>query len=269
MPLTPSDTVFARRRYARDNYVYLIAKGNDAALVDPGDAAVALDLARSHGLRPRFILHTHGHRDHTGGSAEVRAELGATVHGHGVDASWFQPDVDLAGIRDVELGSLELRVHHVPGHTPGSVLYEWCGKLLSGDTLYWGGSGNCKNGGDPALLARSFMETIAALDGSLEVDPGHDYAENNLSFALELEPENAAARGLLESARAARMAGLEPRATTLAEERQANPFLRAGTPAIMEALALRGEGGARDALEAFVALRRMKDAWQYKPSSGR
>ena len=32
---------FARRRYRRDNYCYLLGEGGDAALVDPGDAEAA------------------------------------------------------------------------------------------------------------------------------------------------------------------------------------------------------------------------------------
>ena len=44
----------------------------DAALVDPGDPDVALALAAEHGLRPRWIVHTHGHADHSGGSAALR-----------------------------------------------------------------------------------------------------------------------------------------------------------------------------------------------------
>ncbi len=89
------------------------------------------------------------------------------------------------------------------------------GRLLTGDTLFWGGAGNCKHGGDPALLADSFSSVVARLDGALEVNPGHDYAEANLPFALELEPSNARARAQLDAARAARARGEEPRPTTL------------------------------------------------------
>jgi hydroxyacylglutathione hydrolase len=251
--------IFDRRRYARDNYTYLLAEGADAALVDPGDPDVALALAAAHGVRPRFVLHTHGHGDHTGGTAEVVRRTGALVHGHGADAAWYRPDVDVAGRRALALGALSLAVHETPGHTPGSVLYAWRGRLFTGDTLFWGGCGNCKHGGDPARLAQSFLGAIAALEGSLEVHPGHDYAEANLPFALDLERANAAARAQLEAARAAHSRGEEPAATTLAEERASNPFLR--PEALAPALAARGVV-ARTAAEAFVALRALKDRWR-------
>ncbi len=250
--------IFDRRRYAKDNYLYLLSEGEDAALVDPGDPDIAMALARAHGVRPRFVLHTHGHAAHTGGTAELAALLGVTVCASAADAGWYAPDVDVAGRRELELGAIRLKVHAVPGHTPGSVLYEWKGRLLTGDTLFWGGAGNCRHGGDPARLAESFQAVIAKLDGGLEVNPGHDYAEANLPFALDLEPGNAAARAQLQAAREAHARGAEPAPTTLAGERASNPFLRAAE--LVPALARRGLP-CRDPREAFLAIRRLKDAW--------
>jgi hydroxyacylglutathione hydrolase len=251
--------IFARCRYGRDNYCYLLAEDGDAALVDPGDAEAAAALAAEHRVRPRFVLHTHGHPDHTGGSAALRARLPARVLGHRGDAARFAPDEELAA-GPVRLGTLEIRVHPAPGHTPGSVLLEWRGRLLTGDTLFWGGAGNCRHGGDPGRLADTFLSVLGGLDGALEVHPGHDYAEANLPFVLDLEPGNAAAAARLAAARARRAAGQEPDAPTLAEERLANPFLRAASPEVAAALARKGVAvpGPR---EAFLALRRLRDAW--------
>jgi hydroxyacylglutathione hydrolase len=235
--------IFDRRRFGRDNYLYLLSEGSDAVLVDPADPDVALQAARRHGVHPRWILHTHGHADHSGGSARLREELGAEVIGHGADAPWFRPDRDLAGEGELVLGALHLRVHPAPGHTPGSVLLEWRGKLLTGDTLFWSGCGNCRHGGDPARLAASFRAVFPGLDPRLEVHPGHDYAEANLSFVLEREPDNQAAAGRLAAVRASRSAGVEPEAIELGEEQLVNPFLRAGGDA------------------SFVGLRALRDLW--------
>jgi hydroxyacylglutathione hydrolase len=242
--------LFDRRRFGTSNYAYLLAEGPDAALVDPGDPEAALALCAGHGVAPRWIVHTHGHADHSSGSAALRERLGARVAGHGADAAWFAPDLDLAGRSEVALGALRLAVHHVPGHTPGSLLLAWRGRLLTGDTLFWGGCGNCRNGGDVEALAASFLGTLARLDGALEVHPGHDYAEANLPFVLAREPGNDAAAARLEAVRAARRAGEEPAAPTLDGERAVNPFLR-----------------ARDRA-AFVALRAERDAWRAEPAPG-
>jgi hydroxyacylglutathione hydrolase len=233
-----------RRRFGTTNYLYLLVEGSDAVLVDPADAAVALALVDEVGVTPRWILHTHGHADHSGGSEALRRRLGARVLGHAADAGWFAPDEDLAGRDEVALGALALRIHAAPGHTPGSVLVAWRGRLLTGDTLFWGGAGNCRHGGDPAALGRTFARVLGGLDGALEVHPGHDYAEANLPFVLDLEPTNGAAAARLAAVRADRAAGREPSPTTLAEERDINPFLRAPDVA------------------AFVALRGRRDAWR-------
>jgi hydroxyacylglutathione hydrolase len=249
--------VFERRRYGQDNYLYLLAEGQDAALVDPGDADAALALVAALGVRPRWILHTHGHADHTGGSARLRRELGAEVLGHGADAPRFAPDVDLAGRAELRLGALPIRVHPAPGHTPGSVLLEWEGRLLTGDTLFAMGCGKCTSGGDPRRLAGTFRDVIGPLPGGLQLHPGHDYALRNLPFARALEPGEAVeARG--RAVLAARAAGREPDVVTLAEERAVNPFLRVSAPAVVAAVA-REVPGARDEIERFVALRALRD----------
>ncbi len=235
--------IFERRRFGKDNYLYLLGEGGDAALVDPADPEVALALCRARGVRPRWILHTHGHPDHAGGSARLRAELGAEVLGHGGDVDRFAPDRDLAGVREIELGTMRIGVHEAPGHTPGSVLLQWRGRLLTGDTLFWGGCGHCRLGGDPARLAATFAGVFPSLDARLEVHPGHDYAEANLPFVLAREPRNQAAAGRLAAVRAARSAGVEPEATELGEERLVNPFLRAPD------------------VTSFVELRRARDRW--------
>jgi hydroxyacylglutathione hydrolase len=253
-------SLFDHRRYGKDNYTYLLASGGDAVLVDPGDPVIALGMAAAHGTRPRAVIHTHGHPDHSGGSAVLRDRIGARILGHGADRAWFAPDEDLAGQGELVLGALRIRVHEAPGHTPGSVLLEWEGRLLTGDTLFWGGCGNCRHGGDPAALAQSFLRVFPRLPDTLEVHPGHDYAEANFPFVLDLEPGNADAAARLEATRRARAAGEEPRAPTLGEERRANPFLRVAEPGVRAAAVRRAglDPGASD-VDVFVALRRLRD----------
>jgi len=64
-----------------DNYIWLLHDGQQALVVDPGDAQPVLDALQRLGLQLAAILVTHHHADHTGGVAELRAASGATVFG--------------------------------------------------------------------------------------------------------------------------------------------------------------------------------------------
>lgn len=250
-----------RRRYGETNYAYLLVhrESGDAVLVDPGDAAAARALcAEAGGARPRFIVHTHGHPDHVGGSAALREELGARVVGHPDDGGFCAPDLEVRGGETLALGHVDVELLAAPGHTAGSLLVRAGEDLFTGDTLFRGGCGNCHFGGDVEALARTFAKVIAPLPGGLRLQPGHDYAERNLRFAADLDPGEAVARSLQEAV-SARVAGTEPAVLTLGDERRVNPFLRLA--ALRPALAKRGIGTDAGEAEAFLALRRLRDAW--------
>jgi hydroxyacylglutathione hydrolase len=66
-----------------------------------------------------------------------------------------------------------------------------------------------------------------ALPDATLVCCGHEYTESNARFALTAEPGNAALVAQAEAVRAARAAGRPTVPTRMAEERAANPFLRA------------------------------------------
>ena len=133
-----------------DAAVYLVAIGDHAALIDAGcgrsvDRLLA-NLA-SCGVRRadlEDLLLTHCHFDHTGGAAELQARLALRVVIHALDApyveagdpavtaaAWygaalqpFCPDRLLKGAyQDLWIGDRRLQAIHVPGHSPGSVVY--------------------------------------------------------------------------------------------------------------------------------------------------
>jgi hydroxyacylglutathione hydrolase len=65
------------------------------------------------------------------------------------------------------------------------------------------------------------------LPGETLVCCGHEYTESNARFALSVDGGNAALRAVAEAAAALRRDGKPTVPTTLAREREANPFLRA------------------------------------------
>ena len=73
--------------------------------------------------------------------------------------------------------------------------------LFCGDTLFNAGAGNCHNGGHPQQLYETFVTQLALLPEETRVFAGHEYLARNLEFTLDREPDNAAARSLLDTAR--------------------------------------------------------------------
>src|SRR5258708_32551531 len=51
----------------RDNYIWILARGGNAAAVDPGDARPVEAFLAQRGLKLTAVLATHHHADHVGG----------------------------------------------------------------------------------------------------------------------------------------------------------------------------------------------------------
>jgi glyoxylase-like metal-dependent hydrolase (beta-lactamase superfamily II) len=166
----------------RENcYLFWCAETLTAAVIDPGAAGKTI-LARvaELGLRVEVILLTHGHHDHIGAVAELRAATGAAVCIHSADepllrAVSLKADRLLSDGDIIPVGRAALRVLHTPGHTPGGLCFYAEGILFSGDTLFHTDVGYTHfPGGSAADLARSIREKLYTLDEATAVYPGHE-----------------------------------------------------------------------------------------------
>lgn len=165
-----------------DNNVYVVSctATGKALLVDAADRADRLRQAIDD-VEPVAVVQTHGHFDHVRAWEELSRDPGLPVWGHPGDADMFpQPlDRELDHGEVLEVGELRVEVLHVPGHTPGSLLYLVEGEerphLLSGDTLFPGGPGNTF--GDATAFARIMDGLEERVFGRLPdetwVYPGH------------------------------------------------------------------------------------------------
>jgi hydroxyacylglutathione hydrolase len=170
----------------------------EAIVVDGGDEVdeIARRLS-AHGLRARYLVHTHAHIDHIAALGPLRERVGGAGLLHPADrplyatlaqqAQWLglvtPPEVValdgvLADGDVLRAGALALRCVHTPGHTPGSTSFalERDGKtvLYTGDTLFAGSVGRWDLGGTSlADIVRSIRTKLLVHEDASVVVPGH------------------------------------------------------------------------------------------------
>jgi glyoxylase-like metal-dependent hydrolase (beta-lactamase superfamily II) len=158
--------------------------------------AIAERLAR-HGLRPRYLVHTHAHIDHIGALGPLRERVGGAALLHPADlplyatlgqqALWLglatppqmvALDGELVDDDVLRAGGIALRCLHTPGHTPGSTSFALEGDdattLFTGDTLFRGSVGRWDLGGTSLEdIVRSIRARLLDHDDDAVVVPGH------------------------------------------------------------------------------------------------
>ena len=152
------------------------------------------------GAHVQWLLETHVHADHLSAAAHLQAALGGTLAigehitlvqetfgklfnaGHEFARDGSQFDRLFADGDVFQIGRLQARVMHTPGHTPACVTYViGTGEqsvAFVGDTLFMPDYGTARcdfPGGDATLLYRS-IQKILALPPATRLFLCHDYA---------------------------------------------------------------------------------------------
>jgi hydroxyacylglutathione hydrolase len=215
-----------------DNYIWLVhdEASGETAVVDPGDAAPALAEASRRGWTIGQVWNTHWHPDHTGGNLAIKEAAGARISG---PASRRIPgrDVALSEGDEIRLGNHVGRVIEVPGHTLDHIALVFEAERIAfvGDTLFAMGCGRLFEG-TPEQMYRS-LQRIADLPPDARLYPAHEYTLSNARFAVHADPGNEALGRRLSEVQALRDAGTITLPTTVALERETNPFVRASNVA--------------------------------------
>lgn len=238
----------------KDNYIWLLQRGRQAFVVDPGEAAPVVERLENLGLTLAGILVTHHHADHQGGIGELLERWSCDVYAP-AEESITGTTRPLRGGECIDVLGTPVEVLAVPGHTLGHLAYLAPGALFCGDTLFGAGCGRLFEG-TPAQMSAS-LARIAALPDATRIYCAHEYTQMNLPFALAVEPDNRALAERAARVAALRAAGQATVPLTLAEEKATNPFLRCSEPAVIAA-AVAQAAVNREKVEVFAALR----AWR-------
>lgn len=176
---------------------------NRSGEADLKSAQAILDAATAAGVTVEWVLETHVHADHLTASPWIKAETGARIGiGEGVKQvqTIFRPVFGLDDMlpeggdfdhlfRDGErfrIGSLDVEVMHLPGHTPACVAYrilpeqsdpEGASDVFVGDTIFMHDYGTARAdfpGGDARTLYRS-IQRLLSLPPATRLWMCHDY----------------------------------------------------------------------------------------------
>jgi hydroxyacylglutathione hydrolase len=228
-----------------DNYLWLVHddRTGETAVVDPGDAAPVLAEAERRGWTITQVWNTHWHPDHTGGNIAIKEATGAPISGPAAETIPGR-DTGLREGDEIRLGARVGRVIEVPGHTSGHIalIFDEDRVAFVGDTLFAMGCGRLFEG-SPEQMYRS-LRRLTDLPGDTRLYCAHEYTLSNARFAAHALPGDGAVEQRLMKVKQLREDGKMTVPTTVAQERETNPFVR-----------------ATDASE-FARLRREKDSFR-------
>ena len=187
-------------RWLSNTYLVADREGGHAVLIDVGAPPEPI-LAWIEELRltVTHALCTHHHVDHVAHRDLYRERLGCPVCGHASEADLFGGlDLTLAEGDELRAGQLAIRALHIPGHTRGQLAFLVNEReVFTGDTLFRGSVGGTLGPGHTTCeeLKASVLERLLRLPPETIVRPGHT-DPTTVAEELEQNPFVRAWRGL-------------------------------------------------------------------------
>lgn len=183
-----------------NTYVVYDPEEKEAAIIDPGmsrkqEFDVLENFIGREGLKVTHLINTHLHIDHAIADNWVKAKYGVPVEAHADDAMLgerIKQQAQMFGVQAedvaveidrplkegdiIKIGSGELNVVHVPGHSPGSIcLYDEADSfVIVGDALFQGSIGRTDlPGGNHRQLVDAIKNKLLTLPKETMVLSGH------------------------------------------------------------------------------------------------
>ena len=248
-------------RALSDNYVWILVEGEQAIIVDPGEAKPVLETLNELKLNLTGIIITHHHFDHTAGIQEVKDHFNCDVYGP--EGGHIQGiDSPLKDNEEFELLGKKFIALSTPGHTLDQLAYysdEACSEpiLFCGDTLFSAGCGRIFEG-TPLQMYES-LSRFSTLPVNTKVYCGHEYTQSNLTFASTVEPENEFIKDKIDEVNKLRELGKETLPSDLASELKMNPFMRCKEKTVIDAATNYSGNELKEPHEVLGAIRDWKD----------
>jgi len=234
----------------QDNIVWVWVHNCNAVVVDPSISNPVEKWLLEKGFSLKAILQTHHHHDHIGGTQKlIKRWPDAKVVASKKELKRIPFQTLSVGDNDIfHLMESEIKVIEVHGHTNNHIAF-YISKgntkyniLFPGDTLFGGGCGRLLEGTHLQMFESLYK--LNSLPENTKIYPAHEYTENNLKWALTLEPKNISIIERLKIIQIKLKRGMPSLPSTLSEERKTNLFLKAKN------------------VEQFTVLRRHKDNWK-------
>ncbi|MBN2637051.1 MAG: MBL fold metallo-hydrolase [Prolixibacteraceae bacterium] len=196
-----------------ENSFVLSDETSECIFIDPGfyfeeEHQEIVDYIATNNLKPVKIINTHCHFDHIMGVEFIRNKYKIEFHAHSADVFWIEKAVEQANMfgfkinsvtpmdknidenDSVKFGNTELNVIHVPGHSPGHVVFynEESNILIAGDVLFYGSIGRTDlPGGDYQKLIKGIKAKLFILPDDTKVYTGHG-PETTIGFEKRNNP---------------------------------------------------------------------------------
>lgn len=247
-------------RALKDNYIWCLHDHQHAWIIDPGEANPALSFLKEKNLILKGIFLTHHHWDHVNGVEKLLEHFSVPVWG---SVSFDLPIISNK-IKNDDLITLEqfhFKVLEIPGHTLDHIALYTGAELFCGDTLFGAGCGRLFEG-TPEQMFES-LQKILKLPLHTKIYCAHEYTLINLKFAETVEPDNKKIQQRIEQVKQRYQQNLSSVPSTLAEERETNPFLRCDIATVKKAAEQYCNHHLSNSLEVFTQIRRWKDNFTF------